>query len=227
MKTTVLTREGIKAVVPFGANERTRYAFDGVQLSKTEDGRPVLVATDGKILGRATFPAPDLDTVRAFQIAGGEAWTDAGDGEEGNQLLPMVDLLRVANHVKGAANDGNILTATENSNVNRATFRYLHAPDAGGATETSAPIIKGSFPGFAPILDKVLTGPEIGLSVDTLDALVKACKGCGAWIVRIKIAGDKPEETCIHFRLAGDGMPDGLEVDGAIMPVSSEKARVS
>jgi hypothetical protein len=44
-----------------GAKEKTRYALNGILIKREADGRPVIVATDGRVLGRTTWNEPPAD----------------------------------------------------------------------------------------------------------------------------------------------------------------------
>lgn len=214
---TVLHTANLKAALTCTANERTRYAFDGIRVDA--DGR--IVATDGKALFRALGLEKDPETTRC-----GTNGFPADNPEP--VLLPIA---QVASIVKNALDPDVVLTNGKNS------YQIRLATELSEETTAEGEGIQGGFPNFDPMFDAAALARADGhvarvtFSVEQLEKVLKAAKAYGKDTVidlepRLVDSKGDPEEpgnVATYFELRAGAVGEAAKLaDGFVMPLTTD-----
>lgn len=221
MKNVVIDRRMIQAVIQGSSPERTRYAFDGIQVENGETRQ--LVATDGTWLIRGRFPQVDVDTVRAGSIPP----VKEGNPEENKGLVPFGFLQDLTRSCRGRLSRLQDLKTVFDTDGPDVSARYLPASTADAATFTGR-LVEGSFPNFAPLFEKDYSGPSWKMATKILEGVVKAAKAVKAEHIGFQFP-PKSKSTmnekggyahAVRFVLMETEDADQVgQIDGLVMPI--------
>lgn len=158
MQGTIVKPAVLKALAVVAANERTRYAFDGIHF----DGKRA-VATDGKVL--LAIRTNELPPEHNCPMNGLEA-----DSEP--FLLPRADAIAIAKgFTPKASHDADVLIRSGGSRF-EAGSRTMN-----GDTVNVGSTVEGSFPNYDVILGQhEKPGKVLGIALPVLEQLVKVAK---------------------------------------------------
>lgn len=186
-------------LLPYAHKEKTRYAMDGIAVSR--DGSS-LAATNGKICARI------------------------GDALGDNPIVIPADdvkvLIRDAKSKRREPERAITFASADNGVTVTATVHDADNPEREHGTRTFRPV-EGYFPPIEDVYDDMGETTTFGLDFALLERMYKAAKAAGntAGRVTVRVGDNRASRASTHVEFrATPGAVDSRPVEALIMPVN-------